>query len=302
MGPIRRIITNWKTYFVVYFQITSVLWRHSSVLVNKNCAFYVNELSISITALQLLAPPLTKWNLPVPCNISRETRCTFQNWNRIFLTSELSFTQGFMNELMTDWWQMIINNILPLPKSILDYLFKLTLNHQGPYNSKMNKYWGKLIMYACITRETFVLTVFHRVFHSILKLELCWHACRCRDQINILTCRYEKNMPTTALVIQTCIEEWLSCNSVYVHSENEDVGLLILAINMLWLGTCIEEWLFCNSLCTFRKWKCESPILGHLSYSVVGLVCTWSNWPLPMSTMHIFVLSLEKCTVLFFKI
>ena len=54
-------------------------------------------------------------------------------------------------------------------------------------------------MYACITRETFVFTVFRRVFHSILKLELFRHACRRRDQI-IPTCRYGKNMPTTALV------------------------------------------------------------------------------------------------------
>ena len=53
-------------------------------------------------------------------------------------------------------------------------------------------------MYACIIRETFVFTVFRRVFHSILKLELCRHACRRRDQI-IPTCRYGKNMPTTAL-------------------------------------------------------------------------------------------------------
>ena len=52
--------------------------------------------------LHLLASPLTKWNLPVPCNIGRETRCIFQNWNGIFPTSEMSFTRGFMNELMTD--------------------------------------------------------------------------------------------------------------------------------------------------------------------------------------------------------
>ena len=55
-------------------------------------------------------------------------------------------------------------------------------------------------MCACITRETFVFTVFRRVFHSILKLELCRHACRRRDQI-IPTCRYGKNMPTTALLL-----------------------------------------------------------------------------------------------------
>ena len=51
-------------------------------------------------------------------------------------------------------------------------------------------------MNACITRETFVFRVFQRVFHSTLKLELCRH----RNPI-ILTCRYGKNMLTTALVI-----------------------------------------------------------------------------------------------------
>ena len=54
-------------------------------------------------------------------------------------------------------------------------------------------------MNACITRETFVLTVFRRVFHSTLKLELCRPACRRRDPI-ISACRFGKNMPTTALV------------------------------------------------------------------------------------------------------
>ena len=54
-------------------------------------------------------------------------------------------------------------------------------------------------MYACIIRETFVFKVFRRVFHSILKLELCRQSCRRQNQI-IPTCRYGKNMPTTALV------------------------------------------------------------------------------------------------------
>ena len=145
--------------------------------------------------LQLLAVSLTKWNLPVPCKLGRETRCVLQNWNEIFPTPELSFTRGFMNELMTHWWRIIINNILPLPECSLDYYFKLTLNHQGPYNSKMNR----LIMNACITRETFVFKVFRRVFNSSLKRELCRHACRRRDPI-ISTCRYGKYMPTTALM------------------------------------------------------------------------------------------------------
>ena len=43
------------------------------------------------------------------------------------------------------------------------------------------------------------LQFFWRVFRLILKLELCRHACRRRDQI-IPTCRYGKNMPTTALI------------------------------------------------------------------------------------------------------
>ena len=54
-------------------------------------------------------------------------------------------------------------------------------------------------MYACIIRETFVFAGFLRVFHSVLKLKLCRHACWRRDQI-ILICRHGKNMPTTALL------------------------------------------------------------------------------------------------------
>ena len=47
-----------RAYFVVYFQITLVVvQRHSSVLVNKIWAFYVNELSTGITALHLLPSP-----------------------------------------------------------------------------------------------------------------------------------------------------------------------------------------------------------------------------------------------------
>ena len=49
----------------------------------KTCAFYVNELSIGpcmcytrrvSVILQLLASPLIKWNLPVPCKLGRERR------------------------------------------------------------------------------------------------------------------------------------------------------------------------------------------------------------------------------------
>ena len=146
MGPKRRIITNWEPYFIAYFQIELVSQRHSSVLVKKHAhVMLMSSPSAHVCAtqdasvwLQLLASPLTKWNLPVPCKLGRETRCVLQNRNGIFPTSELSFTRGFMNELMTDWWRIIINNILPLPECILDS-FKLTLKDQGPY-SKMNRY------------------------------------------------------------------------------------------------------------------------------------------------------------------
>ena len=54
-------------------------------------------------------------------------------------------------------------------------------------------------MYNQRERKKIVFTVYRRVFHSILKLKLCRHPCRRRDQI-IPTCRYGKNMPTTALL------------------------------------------------------------------------------------------------------
>ena len=74
-------------------------------------------------------------------------------------------------------------------------------------------------MYTCITRETFVFTVFRQVFHLILKLELCRHACRRRDQI-IPTCRYGKNMPTTALVTTySALSPVLSTNVVLCQNS-----------------------------------------------------------------------------------
>ena len=55
-------------------------------------------------------------------------------------------------------------------------------------------------MYACITRETFVFTIFRRVFHSILKLELCRHAYVDVEMKLYRHIDMEKNMPTTALL------------------------------------------------------------------------------------------------------
>ena len=94
----------------------------------------------------------------------------------------------------------------------------------------MNMYEGKLIMYACIIRETFVFTVFRRVFHSILKLELCLHACRRRDQI-IPICRYGKNMPTTALVTTPFAQAsvvGLTSLSLTFYNNNNKKNILVI--------------------------------------------------------------------------
>ena len=94
-------------------------------------------------------------------------------------------------------------------------------------------------MYTCIIRETFVFTVFRRVFRSILKLELCRHACRRRDQI-IPTCRYGKNMPTTALVSS----HTLSISAIFSKqnraSSTKPVSKLniVRKLNKLELSTC----------------------------------------------------------------
>ena len=96
-------------------------------------------------------------------------------------------------------------------------------------------------MNACITRETFVFTVFRRVFHSTLKLELCRHACRRRDPI-ISTCRYGKNMPTTALILLLCFHRGMWSNTTG-------------AFNMLWKWdiSIIIIWLWSRQLQMFSK-------------------------------------------------
>ena len=82
------------------------------MLVNKNCAFYDNELSIGpcMCYMQEDASVLcTVTGLPFDqMDPSRSMEHRSGNSVRIlklerdFPTSELSFTQGFMNELMTD--------------------------------------------------------------------------------------------------------------------------------------------------------------------------------------------------------
>ena len=118
---LRRVFPN-------YISFTTSLISAS----RKTCAFYVNELSIGpcmcyARCVSVITVTVLPFDQMEPSR-SMQTRsgnpvCT-PNWNGIFPTSELSFTRGFMNALMTDWWRIVINNILPLPESILDYSFK----------------------------------------------------------------------------------------------------------------------------------------------------------------------------------
>ena len=114
----------WEPYFVVYFQITLVSQRHSSMLVNKNWAFYDNELFIDpcmcYIQLRTYRCCVTVTGLPfdqmepshsMQHRSGNPVRILKAEWD--FLDFWLSFTRGFMNELMKDWWRIIINNILP---------------------------------------------------------------------------------------------------------------------------------------------------------------------------------------------
>ena len=98
----------------------------------KTCAFYVNELSIGpcicytrrVSVITVTVLPFDQMEPSRSMQTRSGNPVRTPNRNRIFPTSELSFTRGFMNELMTDWCRIVINNILPLPEIILDYSFK----------------------------------------------------------------------------------------------------------------------------------------------------------------------------------
>ena len=125
-------ITNWEPYFVVYFQIYISFSTSLISASPKTCAFYVNEISIGpcmcytrrVSVITVTGLPFDQMELSRSMLTRSGNPVRNPNWNGIFLTSELSFTRGFMNELMTDWWRIIINNILPLPECILDYSFQ----------------------------------------------------------------------------------------------------------------------------------------------------------------------------------
>ena len=119
---LRRVFPN-------YISFTTSLISAS----RKTCAFYVNELSIGpcmcytrrVSVITVTVLPFDQMEPSRSMQTRSGNPVRTPNWNGIFPTSELSFTmelgftRGFMNELiLTDWWRIVINNILPLPESI----------------------------------------------------------------------------------------------------------------------------------------------------------------------------------------
>ena len=94
-----RVFPNYISFTT---SLTSASQKHAHFMLMSSPSAHACATQDASVWLQLLASPLTKWNLPVPCKLGREIRCVLQNRNGIFPTSELSFTRGFMNELMTD--------------------------------------------------------------------------------------------------------------------------------------------------------------------------------------------------------
>ena len=130
----------------MYFQITLVSQRHSSVLVNKHCAFYVNELSIGpgpsarpvhvlhtgrvgvVTGLPFDQMEHGSGN---PVRIPKLERDFPDFWMEIYA----GFYERVNDRLMKNSYKQYIAS----SGVYFGPLFH-TLNHQGPYNSKMNRY------------------------------------------------------------------------------------------------------------------------------------------------------------------
>ena len=101
-------------YFQIYISFSKSLISAS----RKTCTFYVNEISSAHACatpdesvwLQLLASPLTKWNLPVPCKLGRETRYVLQNWKGIFPTSSVSVSFEFETRIMSTCMSTLRSN------------------------------------------------------------------------------------------------------------------------------------------------------------------------------------------------
>ena len=118
---LRRVFPN-------YISFTTSLFSAG----RKTCAFYVNEFSIGpcmcytrrVSVITVTVLPFDQMEPSRSMQTRSGNQVRTSNWNGIFPTSKLSFMRGFMNELMTDWWRIVINNILPLPESILDSSFK----------------------------------------------------------------------------------------------------------------------------------------------------------------------------------
>ena len=114
--------------------------RRDTSASQKTCAFYVNELSIDpcmcytrrVSVITVTGLPFDQ--MEPSCSMQTRLRNPVRTpkSERDFPNFWIEFLCGVLwLSVMTDWWWIIISNILPLSECILDYSFKFTLNHQG---------------------------------------------------------------------------------------------------------------------------------------------------------------------------
>ena len=154
----KRMKHHWVQNAVYYNKLRALLHRifpnyirFTTSLISasrKTCAFYVNELSIGpcmcytrrVSVITVTGLPFDQMGPSVPCKLGRGNPVRTPKLERDFPDFWIEFYAGFYEWVNDRLMTNNQNNIYPLPECILDYSFKLTLNHQGPYNSKMNRY------------------------------------------------------------------------------------------------------------------------------------------------------------------
>ena len=103
-------------------------------------------------------------------------------------------------------------------------------------------------MNACITRETIVLKVFWRVFHSNLKLKLCRHACRRSDPIYFDVSIWKKHADhsTSLVLVSSCRYTINGCVNIAVFCSCDCMKFILLNNSDLSTNNMPDE---CASIC-----------------------------------------------------
>ena len=86
-------------------------------------------------------------------------------------------------------------------------------------------------MCACITRETFVFTVFRRVFHLILKLELCRQStCLSTSRSNYIDMSIWKKYADHSTTVRVPSRMELAKMPVFPHNFRKIIGNLLFIL------------------------------------------------------------------------